>query len=442
MKIKCSCPGLRSTTRREFLGASITGAVGLALSPVMQTLLAKEAPARRAKSCILLWLNGGPSHIDTWDPKPGAETGGPFKAIATKAPGMQISEHLPKLAQQAKHLAIIRSMTSREADHDRAYTFLHTGNIPSEVLEYPSLGSVLAREWAAEDSDLPAFVTLSGGSPSAGFFGVEYAPYAVGDLANPIGHLIPPEGIDDKRRERRLNALKSINNSFAQRVDRATVADHERFTAKALKLQKSPALKAFDLSGEKAPTLKAYGIVQPPADGQAPPADAMPDNPFGRVCLTARRLIEHGVRFVEVTLDGWDTHADNFNAVKALSDQLDPAFAALLGDLSDRKVLDQTLVLCMGEFGRTPVINGQTGRDHHSDAFSAVLAGGGIKGGQVIGASDAKGSQVKDRPVGVPDLYASLMAAFGIDPAKQYRTPEGRPIKLADKGKVVQELFR
>jgi uncharacterized protein (DUF1501 family) len=442
MKMKCSCPGLHAATRREFLGASIAGTLGLALSPAMQTLLAREAPARRAKSCILLWLNGGPSHIDTFDPKPGAETGGPYKAIATKVPGMQISEHLPKLAQQAHHLAIIRSMTSREADHDRAYTFLHTGNVPSEVLEYPSLGSVVAREWSAEEGDLPPFVTLNGGAPGAGFFGVEYSPYAVGSLDTPINNLNLPEGIDDRRRDRRLNVLRAFNNSFAQRVDRAPVADQERFIAKALKLQKSPSLKAFDLSGENTKTLAAYGIQPPPPEGQAPPADAMPDNAFGRVCLTARRLIEHGVRFVEVTLDGWDTHSDNFNAVQTLSQQLDPAMAAMLSDLSERKLLDQTLVLCMGEFGRTPVINGQTGRDHHSDAFMAVLAGGGIRGGQVIGASDAKGDKVKDRPVAVPDLYASLMAACGIDPAKQYRTPEGRPIKLADKGKVVEELFR
>src|SRR5262249_49984959 len=155
-----------------------------------------------------------------------------------------------------------------------------------------------------------------------------------------------------------------------------------------------------------------------------------------------RRLVEHGVRFVEITLDGWDTHADNFNQVGALCDQLDPAFAALIADLSTRGLLDQTLVMCMGEFGRTPVINAQTGRDHHSDAFSAVLAGGGVKGGQVIGASDDKGATVKDRPVTVPDLYASLLSTFGIAANKAYRTPEGRPIKLADKGKVIEGLLR
>jgi hypothetical protein len=433
------CTLCRPTTRREFLGASIAGTLGLALSPMFQKLLAEEATGRRAKACILLWLNGGPSHIDTFDPKPGAPTNGPFKPIDTAVTGIQISEHLPKLAAQAKHLAFIRSMTSKEADHELAYQLLHTGNQRSQTVEYPSLGSVVAREWTAEDGDLPAFVAINGSSAGPGFFGVEFSPYVINNLDAPISNNVLPEGVDEKRRERQLKALQAFNQGFAKRVDQASVRAQERFTAKALRLQKSPALKAFDLTAEKPQTLAAYGIpATPPKEGETPPDDG---SAFGKPCLMARRLVEQGVRFVEVMLDGWDTHADNFTAVAALSKQLDTGFAALVSDLAERGLLKDTLVVCMGEFGRTPQINAMNGRDHWSEAFSVVLAGGGVRGGQALGSTDAKGEQVKDRPVKVPDLYATLLDAFGVDGTKQYRTPEGRPIRLAEKGKVVTELF-
>jgi uncharacterized protein (DUF1501 family) len=414
-------------SRREFLATSLVGTLGLALSPGLQRLLAKEGQARRAKACVLIWLNGGPSHIDTWDPKPGADTNGPFQAIDTRIPGVKISEHLPKLAKSDR-LTLIRSLTSREADHDRAYTFLHTGNPREETVEYPALGSVVAREWTGEESDLPAFVAINGGSAGPGFFGVDYAPHVITDLSAPVANITPPEGVDDKRVERRMKALEMLNKSFGRRADSERVADQVRLTARAERFRKSPALKAFDLSNEKKEALEAYG---------ADKDDAV----FAKACVLARRLVENGVRFVEVTLDGWDTHADNFNQVQTLEQQLDPAFAALLTDLAERGLLDETLVLCMGEFGRTPTINGQNGRDHWSDAFSVALAGGGIKGGQVIGATDDKGEQVKERPVTVPDLYATLLSAFGVDGNKVYRTPGGRPIKLASKGKAVTELF-
>jgi uncharacterized protein (DUF1501 family) len=415
-------------SRRHFLGASLASALGCALSPPFQRLLAADAPARRARSCILLWLNGGPSHIDTFDPKPGAPTGGPFKAIDTTTPGLRFAEHLPKLAQQAKQLAVIRSITSKEADHGRAYDFLHTGNLRDETVDYPSLGAVAARAWMAEDGDLPAFVALNGSSAGPGFFGAAFAPHVVGNLAAPLDNIALPDGVDDARLDRRYKALEAFNQGFARRVDPAIVADQMRFTTKALRLRASPALKAFDLTQEKPELIAQYG-----ADKD--------EGVFGKACVMARRLIEHGVRFVEITLDGWDTHANNFTAVKSLCDQLDPAFAALVRDLNDRGRLKDTLIVCMGEFGRTPAINDQTGRDHWSEVFSVVLAGGGIQGGQVIGASDEKGENVKDRPVAIPDLYTTLLAAFGIDGNKTYRTPAGRPIKLAAKGQVVPGLL-
>jgi uncharacterized protein (DUF1501 family) len=414
--------------RREFLGAGLIGTLGLALSPSWQRLLAAEGAAKRAKACILIWLNGGPSHIDTFDPKPGSTTNGPFEAIETKASGLRICQHLPKLAEQAQHLAIVRSLTSREQDHDRAFQFLHTGNQKEETVEYPSLGAVVARSWSGEESDLPAFVAVNGSGGGSGFFGVDFAPLVVGNLDAPVDNIALPEGVDEKRMDRRLQALDAFNKGFAKRADQSAAQQHTQFVKKAVRFRKSPALKAFDIAGEKPEVLQRYG-----ADKE--------DGAFGKACVMARRLVENGVRFVEVTLDGWDTHADNFTAVEKLLGQLDPAFSSLVSELSDRGKLDETLIICMGEFGRTPTINDQKGRDHWSDAFSMVLAGGSIKGGQVIGESDAKGEQVKDRPVTVPDLYATLLKTCGLDGSKTYRTPEGRPIKLADKGKVVKELL-
>ncbi|HEV3006203.1 MAG TPA: DUF1501 domain-containing protein, partial [Pirellulales bacterium] len=415
-------PYTQSFSRRRFLGSNIAGALALACSPVVQRALAQKGRAKRAKACILLWLNGGPSHLDTFDPKPGAATGGPFQAIDTSVAGLQICQHLPELAKQAQHLALIRSLTSKEADHGRANYFLHTGNNLQPSLEYPTLGSVVAKTSSDDESDLPAFVSMGsiGFGNGPGFFCLDFAPYVIGDLNAPVPNAAPPEEIDADRRTRRLASLERFNGNFARRVDQPVAAGHSNFTGKALRLMSAPGMKAFDLAEESAETQAAYRVD---ADGTG----------FGRSCLMARRLVEQGVKFVEVALDGWDTHADNFNAVAALSGQLDGPMAALLADLAQRGLLAETLVVCMGEFGRTPAINGMNGRDHWSDAFSAILAGGGVRGGQVIGATDDRGEQVADRPVTVPDFFATLLHSIGIEPGKEYRTPEGRPIKLAAK---------
>jgi hypothetical protein len=392
--------------------------------------LARRDGPSAAKACILVWLNGGPSHLDTFDPKPEApdDYRGPVAAIDTAASGVRLSGYFPQLAKEANNFALIRSITSKEADHDRANFFIHTGNLRSETVDYPALGAVVAKTWSEEKDELPNFVSINANNGDGGFFGVEFSPHVISDLGNPIDNLNLPDGVDEDRLSRRLKGLDALNKSFAGRTDPSRVADHERFHAKALRLRTSPALKAFDLKAEKQETIDAYG---------AGPDDAT----FQKSCLMARRLVENGVKFVEVMIDGWDTHADNFNATGNLCKTLDPTLSAMLHDLADRGMLNDTLVLCMGEFGRTPKINDQQGRDHWSEAFSVLLAGGGVKGGQAIGQTDEKGEQVKERPVSIPDYFATLLSALGIDPAKQYRTPGGRPIKLADKGKVVTELF-
>ncbi len=414
------------TARRDFLVTSFAGAMGLAFSP--GSSLAQAASEKKtAQACILLYLQGGPSHIDTFDPKPGTPTGGSFTAIDTKIAGVKFSQHLPKLAAVSDKLAIIRSMTSKEGDHDRGTVLLHTGYSPTPALVYPALGSIIAKE-KQDDSDVaPGFVSV-GDTNGSGYLGPEYGPYVVGDPLNPGQNLALPEGFAPERLAKRMKALEAFNLGFAKKSASSRSLDFTRLSIKANRMRESAALKSFDPATEEGQLWQAYG-------------GEVGDGSLARSLILARRMVENGVRFVEVALGNWDTHSDNFNLVAALSAQLDSGLATLVKDLSDRGLLESTLVLCVGEFGRTPQINGDNGRDHHADVFSAVVAGGGIQGGRAIGSSDDAGAQVKDRPVTFPDLHATLLHACGIDPAREYTTPDGRPIKLTSGGKVVQELF-
>ena len=414
------------TARRDFLVTSLAGAMGLACSP-WGSLAQAASEKKTAKACILLYLQGGPSHIDTFDPKPGTPTGGSYTAIDTKIAGVKFSQHLPKLAAVSDKLAIIRSMTSKEGDHDRGTVLLHTGYSPTPALVYPALGSIIAKE-KQDDSDVaPGFVSV-GDTNGSGYLGPEYGPYVVGDPLNPGQNLALPEGFALERLNKRMKALEAFNLGFAKKSASSRPLDFTRLSIKANRMRESAALKSFDPATEEGQLWQAYG-------------GEVGDGSLARSLILARRMVENGVRFVEVALGNWDTHSDNFNLVAALSAQLDSGLATLVKDLSDRGLLESTLVLCVGEFGRTPQINGDNGRDHHSDVFSAVVAGGGIQGGRAIGSSDDAGAAVKDRPVTFPDLHATLLHACGIDPAREYTTPDGRPIKLTSGGKVVQKLF-
>ena len=418
------------TARRDFLVTSLAGAAALAFSPwAARTRAAEEKKAgdKSAKACILLFLDGGPSHIDTFDPKPGTPTGGSFTAIDTKIAGVKLSQHLPKLAAVSDKLAIIRSLTSKEGDHDRAQVLLHTGYSPTPALVYPAMGSVVAREKQDESVIAPGYVSV-GDTFGSGYLGPEFGPYVVGDPLNPGQNLTLPEGVAPERLTKRMKALEAFNGGFARKTASSRPLDFTRLSIKANRMRESAALKPFDPATEEGQLWQAYG-------------GEVADGSLARSLILARRMVENGVRFVEVRLGGWDTHADNFNQVQALSAQLDAGLATLIKDLSDRGLLDTTFVLCVGEFGRTPQINGDNGRDHHSDVFSAVIAGGGTRGGRAIGSSDDAGEKLKDRPVTIPDLHATLLHACGIDPAREYHTPDGRPIKLTSGGKVVQELF-
>ncbi len=386
--------------------------------------IAAEAPKARAQACILLWLNGGPSHIDTFDPKPGRATGGPFKAIKARAPGMMLSEHLPRLADRGDRLAVVRSMSSKEGNHVRAQYFVHTGYAPTPTVVHPSLGGWTSARLGDAQAELPAFVSIGGPSFGAGFLGVQNGPFVLPKAGAPPLDVALPLGVDRARFDRRRAALDAMEDRFAKETGEPKVDGRRQVYAKAVRLMQAPKLDAFDLAAESETTKRAYG-----------------DTDFGRGCLVARRLVERGVKFIEVVLDGWDTHQNDFERTEKLMGTLDPAFAALLDDLGARKLGGSTLVACMGEFGRTPKINGNDGRDHWPGAWSAVLSGGGIRGGQVHGATDDDGSKVAGPATSVPDLLATMSSLMGLDPAHSEMTPVGRPISVTDGGAPVRALL-
>jgi hypothetical protein len=371
----------------------------------------------------LLWLNGGPSHIDTFDPKPGRSTGGPFKAVKTRAPGMQLSEHLPHLAERGDKLAVVRSMSSKEGNHERAQYYAHTGYAPNPTVVHPSLGGWTCAKLGDASADLPAFVSIGGPSFGAGFLGVQNGPFVLQKAGAPPADIRLPGGVDVGRFDRRRALLDEMDERFARSTGDAKVEGRREVYAKAVRLMQAPKLDGFDLTGESDATRKAYG-----------------DTDFGRGCLVARRLVERGVKFVEVVLDGWDTHQNDFERTKSLMGTLDPAMAALIDDLGSRAMLSTTLVACMGEFGRTPRINANDGRDHWPQAWSAVLAGGGLRGGTVYGATDDDGAKVAGPATSVPDLLATMGAQLGLDPAHTEMTPVGRPISVTDGGAPIPAL--
>jgi Protein of unknown function (DUF1501) len=439
-------------TRRQALRLATLGAVGASASGWIETLAAATAahPQRR-KSCILLWMAGGPSQTDTFDPKPGHANSGPFKPIETAVPGMLLGPHLPRLARQAKDLAIVRSMSSKEGDHGRATYYLRTGYLPQGPIRYPALGALVANEFDDDSAELPGFVSiapfraLNPAAFSSGFLGPRCAPLVVGERngggadgsssapSMRVEDLDTPRAIGRARAEERLDLMQTLGSGFLAERPGIPPRSHQNAYFRAVKMMRSAAAKAFELDEEPAAMHEAYGR-----------------NPFGQGCLLARRLVERGVPFVEVALSsvdgsnnlGWDTHAQNFDAVEKLSAVLDSGWSTLMTDLRKRGLLDSTLIVWMGEFGRTPTINENAGRDHFPNAWTTVLAGGGIRGGQLIGDSGPGGETIKDRPITVPDLLATVVKGLGIDPSKQNIVANGRPIRLVDpKSTPIRELL-
>ncbi|MSQ95274.1 MAG: DUF1501 domain-containing protein [Gemmataceae bacterium] len=432
-------------SRRDALKLSAAGVVGYSMSGWLEAMAQEQAanPQRR-RSCILLWMNGGPSQMDTFDLKPGHPNGGPYREIQTNVPGIRISEHLPKIARNMDKMAIIRGMSTREGDHGRGTFYLRSGYLPQGPIQYPTLGSLVAKEIGAVDLPLPSFVSIapyrifSPAAYSSGFLGAQYAPLMVGEITNfnqqggqdpyeqglRVQDMRHTDDVTSDQFNARIDILQEMERDFVERHQTVAARSHQTAYQRAVSLMRTSARTAFDLNEEPGMLRDAYGR-----------------NMFGQGCLLARRLVERGVPFVEVTLGSlpnnpiaWDTHGQNFQNVQRLSEILDPAWGTLMDDLRQRDLFDTTTIIWMGEFGRTPRINQGQGRDHYPNAWTTVLAGGGIRGGSVFGRTSADGTTVEDpRPVSVPDLLATAMGALGIDHTNQNMSNVGRPIPITDR---------
>jgi hypothetical protein len=412
-------------TRRHFM-KHLAGASALSLPALsmVNTLRTHAAELRRnRKAAILLWMGGGPSTMDIWDLKPGAPTGGPFKPISTTG-NEQISEYMPLMAQQMHHMAIIRSMSTREADHGRGRYYMHTGYVPNPNIEHPSYGSVLSHELIDQrpELEIPPFVSVGGGSVGPGFLGMAWAPFVVGSNGD-VRNL--NMGMENERLAQRLATLNLIEEGFINQKRGSAAEDHRKVLGKTVSLMTSQQMQAFKVAQEPQEVRDRYGT-----DG------------FARGCLMARRLVEAGVPFVEVDLGGWDNHSGIFPTLQNNKlPVLDKAMSALVEDLNQRGLLQDTAIIWMGEFSRTPRINGNAGRDHYARAWSVVVGGAGIKGGIAVGKTNSDGTTVETEPYTSQDVMASVCKALGISLETTFTSKSGRPMKIANGGKVIKELF-
>ena len=417
-----------SLNRRDLLRLSALGVMTPPVSGFLDILAAQAAEQAqggkpRHKSCILLFMHGGPSHIDTFDPKPENKSS-EIKPIATSVNGIQVGEHLPKVAKVMKDIALLRGMSTREGSHGRARYYIHTGyreGVGGVV--YPSIGAIASAKLGKPDDALPNFVSIGGQSFGSGYLGPFHAPLEVADPVKGVENLKAVDSLTAL--DKRTSLLEEVEKGFLDRVQAPAAEAHKTTYQRAAQLMHSEKAKAFDLGAEPASLRDAYGRTH-----------------LGDACLLARRLVENGVAFVEVQLTGWDTHRDNAARIKTLCGQLDPAMATLIADLKSRGLLDSTLVVWMGDFGRTPTVGKQGGRDHFPRAWTTALAGAGLKTGQAIGRTDKQGGTVEDHPISAIDFMATICSALGIDGNKNFTTRDGRPIRIVDKGeKVIKELF-
>lgn len=428
--------GSDEVTRRAFLGRTARTLLGLGTIPFLEGRLsalekiasptdaARVASARRV---IYLYMSGGMSHLDTFDLKPGQEVQGPTEAISTRVDGLRMSQHFPNLARHADKLAVINSMFSNQGAHAQGRYLLHTSYELRGTIQHPSLGAWLSRLGGRINPTLPGHVAIGGatGTATAGFLESAHAPLPIGDPTQGLAHSELAKGVDEETFARRLDRLERMNRAFREKHDRRDVRSYDEAYREAVRLMRSADLAAFDISQEPEALRDAYGR-----------------DPFGQGCLLARRLVEHDVRFVEVVLGGWDTHNENFENLEDRCPILDRSLSALLADLEARGLLEETLVVVGTEFGRTPEIRAErNGRDHHPKAFTCLLAGGGVRGGQVYGKTDERGENVVENRVTVQDFNATIADALGLPLEETIYSPSGRPFTIADKGRPVRELF-
>lgn len=446
-----------ATNRRDCLKTMLAMGAGVGAASAWPSKLAAELQAKgKSRKLIVLWMPGGPSQMDTWDLKPGHANGGPFKEISTSVPGMKFSQHLPEMAKLADHLSIVRSMQTKEGDHSRGTFLVRTGQRPGQPFRYPAIPAALAKELASDDPAIPGYVSILPNSfinpPAfgAGFLGASREPLTVAgtpaydpaqlgqeddaDMGDApvnlrVDNLLPPSGIDKDRIVRRKQFWNLLQDSYGAKNRAGAAATHDTVYRRAMKLAESELVSAFDLSDETDKVRERYG-----------------KDSFGQGCLMARRLLERGVPVVEISLSegvaglAWDTHVDNFTAVKRLSERLDRSWSQLMLDLKANGLLEETTIAWMGEFGRTPVINDNGGRDHFPNAWSCVLAGAGVQGGSVVGKTSDDGMEVVDRPVEAPDLLATLCEAVGVDAETENLSEDLRPIKISE-GNPISEIL-
>jgi uncharacterized protein (DUF1501 family) len=431
--------------RRDFLKFGAGGLFGLGLADMLrleaQAARKTEGKKRKANAVIMLWLGGGPATIDMWDLKPGAPEGirGEFKPVSTKADGVQISEHLPKMGSVMDQATIVRSLNHTIPSHGPATVFMTTGNKPTPAVQYPALGSLVAKMAPAERG-VPSYVSFGevrgGVAGASGYLGTAYNPFIVegnpgggkgGGATLRVRGIQLPAGFSLDELNNRDRLLKGFDSTFKSADKSADLVDgFDSFHKQALEILRSDKTKkAFNLDEEKADLRARYGTT-----------------PFGQGALASRRLVEAGVRFVTISLGGWDTHGQNFNALKTrLLPTLDQTLSALIQDLSDRGMLDSTIVYCAGEFGRTPKINKNNGRDHWARSMAVVLAGGGFKRGYAHGTTDSSGMAAANEPCTPDDVSATIFRNLGIDPHGELMTSTGRPIQLFREGKVIDKLL-
>ena len=425
-------------TRRGFVSLAAKGLLGVSATPLLlrgaalaqdpqdPSKVLKLGPAT-ARNVIFLFMRGGMSHLDTFDPKPGAPVQGPVGAIATSADGVQVSEYFPLLARQMHHVAVVNSLTSTQGAHGQGQYFLRTSYELRGTIQHASLGAWVNRLTGKLNPTMPGHVVVGGASdmPTCGWLPPQYLALPIGDPKAGLQHSTRARGVDETTFTRRLETLAKMNESFAAQYPQKKVAAYADTYAEAVRLMRSDDLVAFDVNAEPESLRSAYG-----------------SSSFGQGCLLARRLVEHGVRYVEVVSDGWDTHVQNFDRLEEQCPEIDRGLATLLADLDARGLLHETLVVLATEFGRTPEITRENnGRNHHPKAFSALLAGGGIKGGIRYGKTDAEGKDVVEGRMTIPDLNATIARACGLPLEFVLHSPAGRPFTVADKGKAHAGLF-
>lgn len=424
---------LDEATRRDFMSAAAKTFLGVGMFGGVSSALAAEDdekekfPPRKkpAKNIIYLYMSGGMTHLDTFDPKPGAETQGPVKALKTKS-GVLISEYLPNIAKQMDKAVLVRSISSTQGAHERGRYLMRTSYTQRGTIRHPALGAWLLRLSGKLNDSLPGNVRIGGDSrhPGAGFMEAAYSPLPIGNPASGLQNSQRARGVTEEQFGGRVELSNELDQEFRSRFNQKQVRSYTDAYNDAIRLMSSQDLEVFNIYRESEKTRLAYG-----------------DNAFGQGVLLARRLVENNVRFVEVTLGGWDTHQSNFIRVPEQAEILDQAVGTLLQDLDNKGILDETMVVIATEFGRTPNINQNAGRDHYPKAFSGLIAGGGIQGGQFYGKTDAKGAEVVDNELAVEDFNATIAYGLGLPLNKVVESPSRRPFRVAHRGTPVTNLY-